>query len=158
MAYQSKPQSLTDPMSKLRTSVHAAPATPVAPVKLPVSGDVLHTPPPTGGVVNEAARTMGRESYGANAWAGRSSLNPGEKMNMGRISEEMARRYGSDDIAGMRNGLQPGGLPQVSGNVHLDRAPQTRSISDDSYPATPGIARVTPRLGERVPGKIGGTK
>jgi hypothetical protein len=119
--------------------------------KDPANGGAVKTPNPTkpAEVVNPAARTFGRESYGANGYGGKAYLNPGEQANMGDLSAEIARINKVGDAMATGTGLQ-----QLNG-LHTEGAPQTRTISDQGYPTAHGSGRVTARPGEVVPQKSG---
>ena len=114
------------------------------PVTKPAAGDARNTgaPGPTPAPVREydpreKDRTMGRESYGSNAWSGASSLTPNQKASSPLADALKAKNAEGDGGDLLQHIIEKG----VARNNDDLISSQLRTVSKDQYPTTFGLAK-----------------
>jgi hypothetical protein len=83
---------------------------------------------------------MGREGYGANAWGGASSDNPGKTTTSPLADALKAKNAEADGGDLLQRIIERGTARGVIADVDL-QSPQTRDVSRDQYPAAHGQVR-----------------
>jgi hypothetical protein len=114
------------------------------PVKVPAKGDapdmgINKTPAPVSSadLALKRDRSLGRTSYGANAYGGASSIAPGAKTSSPLADQLKAKAAESDGGDLLQRIIERGTARGTAADVEL-QSPQTRDVSKEPYPAAHG--------------------
>jgi hypothetical protein len=128
------------------------------PVKVPAKGDAKNTgspgptPAPTSAeLALKRDTSMGRTSYGANAWDGRTAADPGKSVSS-PLADQLRAKNGEADGDLLGRIIERGSSRAVVADVDL-QSPQTRQVDATPLPTTHGMKGAT--AGPKVPTKLG---